>query len=60
MAQMIAEITSAYQTETRKIILSLSNVTKRTPQGKELLKDVSLGMYLGAKVRTSAPGGAED
>ena len=49
---------SAYQTETRKIILSLSNVTKRTPQGKELLKDVSLGMYLGAKIGILGANGA--
>ena len=49
---------SAYQTETRKIILSLSKVTKRTPQGKELLKDVSLGMYLGAKIGILGANGA--
>ena len=49
---------SAYQMETRKIILSLSKVTKRTPQGKELLKDVSLGMYLGAKIGVLGANGA--
>jgi energy-dependent translational throttle protein EttA len=41
---------SAYQTETRKIILSLSKVRKVTPQGKELIKNINLGMYLGAKI----------
>jgi ATP-binding cassette ChvD family protein len=41
---------SAYQTETRKIILSLSKVRKLTPNGKELIKNINLGMYLGAKI----------
>jgi hypothetical protein len=34
---------SAYQTETRKIILSLGKVRKVTPNGKELIKNINLG-----------------
>jgi len=41
---------AAYSQETRKIILSLDRVSKVTPQGKELLKNINLGMYLGAKI----------
>lgn len=41
---------SAYQTETRKIILSLRKVRKVTDTGKELLRNINLGMYLGAKI----------
>jgi ATPase subunit of ABC transporter with duplicated ATPase domains len=41
---------SAYQTETRKIILSLAKVRKVTPNGKELIRNINLGMYLGAKI----------
>ena len=41
---------SAYQTETRKIILSMSKVRKVTSNGKELIKNINLGMYLGAKI----------
>ena len=36
---------SAYQTEKRKIILSMSKVRKRKPNGKELIKNMNLGMY---------------
>ena len=41
---------SAYQTETRKIILSLGKVRKVTPNGVQLIKNINLGMYLGAKI----------
>ncbi|KAF5834104.1 putative ATP-binding component of ABC transporter [Dunaliella salina] len=41
---------AAYSQETRRIILSLDKVSKVTPQGKELLKNINLGMYLGAKI----------
>jgi len=41
---------SAYQTETRSTILTLDKVCKTAPNGKELLKNVSLGMYRGAKI----------
>ena len=37
---------SAYTQETRKIILSLEKIRKVTPAGKEILKNVGLGMYL--------------
>ena len=50
---------SAYQTETRKIILSLNKVRKVTPQGKELIKNINLGMYLGAKIGILGANGAE-
>ena len=49
---------SAYQTETRKIILSLSKVRKVTPTGKELIKNINLGMYLGAKIGILGSNGA--
>ena len=49
---------SAYQTETRKIILSLSKVRKVTPNGKELIKNINLGMYLGAKIGILGANGA--
>ncbi|OUS48826.1 ABC transporter [Ostreococcus tauri] len=49
---------SAYQTETRKIILSMSKVKKTTPNGKELIKNINLGMYLGAKIGILGANGA--
>lgn len=49
---------SAYATETRKIILSVHKLTKVTPVGKELLKNISLGMYYGAKIGVLGPNGA--
>ncbi|GLI60196.1 hypothetical protein VaNZ11_002265 [Volvox africanus] len=48
----------AYKEETRKIILSLERVRKVAPSGKELLKGVSLGMYLGAKIGVLGANGA--
>ena len=41
---------SAYASETRSIILSLDRVSKTAPNGKQILKNVGLGMYLGAKI----------
>jgi energy-dependent translational throttle protein EttA len=41
---------SAYEQETRKIILSLDRVTKVAPSGKKILENVGVGMYLGAKI----------
>lgn len=41
---------SAYKEETRKIILSLEKIRKVTPTGKEILKNINIGMYLGAKI----------
>ena len=49
---------SAYKTETRKIILSLGKVRKVTPNGKELIKNINLGMYLGAKIGILGANGA--
>jgi len=49
---------SAYQTETRKIILSLGKVRKVTPNGKELIRNINLGMYLGAKIGILGANGA--
>ncbi|MEW5304460.1 MAG: hypothetical protein WDW36_007070 [Sanguina aurantia] len=40
----------AYTQETRKVILSMEKVLKVTPTGKEILKNINLGMYLGAKI----------
>lgn len=39
---------SSYSQETRKIILSLERIRKVAPNGKEVLKDVSLGETAGA------------
>lgn len=41
---------SAYSQETRQTILTMQKLTKTTPTGKQLLKNVSLGIYLGAKI----------
>lgn len=40
----------AYGQETREIILSLDKATKTAPNGKQILKNVGVGMYLGAKI----------
>lgn len=40
---------AAYSQETRKIILSLDKIGKRA-NGKDILKNINLGMYLGAKI----------
>ena len=40
----------AYEQETRKTILSFSKLKKTVSGGKQVLKDVSLSMYLGAKI----------
>ncbi|KAJ9508237.1 hypothetical protein QJQ45_011743 [Haematococcus lacustris] len=48
----------AYKEETRKIILSLNNIKKVTPTGKEILKNINLGMYLGAKIGVLGANGA--
>jgi ATP-binding cassette ChvD family protein len=49
---------SAYEQETREIILSLNNITKTALNGTPILKDVSLGMYLGAKIGILGANGA--
>lgn len=49
---------SAYAQETRKTILSLSGVGKTLPSGKQILKDINLGMYLGAKIGVLGANGA--
>ena len=40
----------AYEQETRKTILSFGKLKKTVSGGKQVLKDVSLSMYLGAKI----------
>lgn len=49
---------TAYQNETRKVILSVNKLQKVAPSGKEILKNISLGMYLGAKIGFLGPNGA--
>mmetsp|Transcript_6359 Transcript_6359/g.17783 ORF Transcript_6359/g.17783 Transcript_6359/m.17783 type:complete len:652 (+) Transcript_6359:178-2133(+) len=49
---------AAYEQETRKIILSLDRVSKVAPNGKQILKNVGLGMYLGAKIGVLGANGA--
>ncbi|GJP61747.1 hypothetical protein CLOP_g18884 [Closterium sp. NIES-67] len=49
---------AAYQNETRKIILSVNRLRKVAPNGKEILKNISLGMYLGAKIGFLGANGA--
>ncbi|CAE8696254.1 unnamed protein product [Polarella glacialis] len=49
---------AAYAQETRKIILALDNVDKLALDGTPILKGVSLGMYLGAKIGILGKNGA--
>lgn len=49
---------ASYSQETRKIILSLERIRKVAPNGKEVLNNVSLGMYLGAKIGVLGANGA--
>lgn len=49
---------AAYQSETRRVILSLDRVCKTTPTGKPLLKDISVGLYLGARVAVIGTNGS--
>jgi len=49
---------AAYAQETRKTILTMQKLNKVTPQGKQLLKGVSLGIYLGAKIGILGANGA--
>lgn len=49
---------SSYSQETRRIILSLQRIRKVAPNGKEVLNNVSLGMYLGAKIGVLGSNGA--
>ena len=41
---------AAYEQETRTTILGLDRVSKVAPNGKEILKDVRISMYKGAKI----------
>ena len=34
----------------KKIIFSMVNVSKQTPQGKQIIKDIYLSFYYGAKI----------
>ena len=43
---------TAYEQETRKIILSLENVTKVAPNGKQILNKVGLGELRSCQVRS--------
>eukprot|EP00897_Mesotaenium_endlicherianum_P006106 jgi/Mesen1/5523/ME000279S04727 len=49
---------TAYQNETRKIILSVRNLQKVAPNGKQILKGINVGMYLGAKIGFLGSNGA--
>ena len=40
----------AYTQETRDVILSLDRANKTAPNGKQILKNVGVAMYLGAKI----------
>jgi len=48
----------AYSQETRRTILTMEKVSKTTPQGKVLLKNISLSYYLGAKIGVLGANGA--
>ena len=48
----------AYKEETRDIILSLDHVDKKSQDGSYILKDVCLGMYMGAKIGILGKNGA--
>jgi len=49
---------AAYTQETRDIILELDHATKSAPDGTPILKDVCLGMYMGAKIGILGKNGA--
>jgi ABC-type Mn2+/Zn2+ transport system ATPase subunit len=50
---------SAYESETRKVILTLDRASKLAPNGgKKLLDSVSVSMYLGAKIGVLGANGA--
>lgn len=53
-----SEEKTAYSQETRNIILELDRVDKNAMDGTPILKDVSLGMYLGAKIGILGVNGA--
>ena len=36
--------------EDKKIIFSMVKVSKQTPQGKQIIKDIHLSFYYGAKI----------
>eukprot|EP00899_Mesostigma_viride_P013220 jgi/Mesvir1/2189/Mv16694-RA.1 len=38
------------RSETRNVIMSIRNLRKVTPTGKEILKNINLGIYMGAKI----------
>jgi ATP-binding cassette ChvD family protein len=48
----------AYESETRRVVLSLDRVCKTTPTGKPLLKDISVGLYLGARIAVIGANGS--
>ncbi|KAL3140734.1 hypothetical protein ABBQ32_005289 [Trebouxia sp. C0010 RCD-2024] len=48
----------AYTQETRDIILSLDRANKTAPNGKQILKNVGVAMYLGAKIGFLGQNGA--
>ena len=54
----VLRCSAAYKEETRKMILTLNHVSKTAPNGKQILKDVGLGMYLGAKIGFLGANGA--
>jgi len=49
---------SAYAQETRQTILSFGRLKKTAPSGRQILSDVSLSMYLGAKIGVLGSNGA--
>eukprot|EP00884_Botryococcus_braunii_P016816 jgi/Botrbrau1/3818/Bobra.0183s0048.1 len=49
---------TAYQEETRKVIMEMKIERKVTPIGKEILKNVGLSIYLGAKIGILGANGA--
>lgn len=49
---------ATYAQETRKIILSLQGIRKVAPNGKQVLNNINLGMYLGAKIGILGANGA--
>lgn len=48
----------AYEYETKRIILSVSHLRKVTQTGREILKNINIGMYLGAKIGILGSNGA--
>jgi ATP-binding cassette ChvD family protein len=47
---IFASLKSTYMSDDKKVIFSMVNVSKSTPQGKQILKNIYLSFFYGAKI----------